>query len=126
MIRPPPRSTLFPYTTLLRSKNIRNDSTLNFKHRTFSGFLKFFLVCAGWGANFSKVSHFYAITIAYRGSKFSQKHSFYSWTMQYCKDFRKKFHLAEWGAFYKKGGFANFQSSISPLSLMIGLRLSLL
>src|SRR5258708_5650961 len=44
----------------------------------------------------------------------------------YCEDFRKKFYLPEWGAFYQKGGISpNFQSSISPLSLMIELRLSL-
>jgi len=44
----------------------------------------------------------------------------------YRKDIWKKFHLAKRGAFYQKRGiFANFQSLISPLSLMIELRLSL-
>src|SRR2546422_4293175 len=30
MIRRPPRSTLFPYTTLFRSKSLRDDSTATF------------------------------------------------------------------------------------------------
>src|SRR5438067_4423713 len=33
MIRPPPRSTLFPYTTLFRSRSIRNRSRANGSRR---------------------------------------------------------------------------------------------
>src|SRR6266496_3461332 len=40
--------------------------------------------------------------------------------------FEKKFHLAEWGAFYQMGKFSHFQGSISLLFLKKLLRLSLL
>src|SRR5258708_25369173 len=64
--------------------------------------------------------------MAYRGSKFLKKYSFYSWTVHTVRIFGKNFICRNGGRFTKKGGFSpNFQSSISPLSLMIELRLSL-
>src|SRR6266568_3875511 len=55
-----------------------------------------------------------------------KKHCFYSWPVYATMIFEKKFHLAEWGAFYQMGKFSHFQGSISSLCLKIWLRLSLL
>src|SRR6266568_6913484 len=74
-----------------------------------------------------KIYLFYLfITVAYWGSNFSKKHCFYSWPVYAATIFEKKFHLAEWGAFYQMGKFSHFQGSISLLFLKQLLRLSLL
>src|SRR5256885_147585 len=36
MIRRPPRSTLFPYTTLFRSRDVATEVGLNFQHFNFA------------------------------------------------------------------------------------------
>src|SRR6266568_5034926 len=111
----PPRGGLYVYFFYFYSfstksvskllQNLRNNIKFNFKRRTISSFLKFFIVFEGWGTDFSEVSHLYAITIAYRGSKFSKKHRSYSWPIYIARIFGKNFIWLNGVHFTKKGGF---------------------
>ena len=114
--------SFFSFSTKSVSKllqNLRNNTKLNFKHRTISSFLKFFIVLEGWGTDFSKVSHLYAITIAYRGSNFSKKHSSYSWTIHTARIFGNNCISLNGGRSIKCPNFFKFQCSISLLCLKI-------
>src|SRR6266568_1661618 len=102
------RLVFFSFSTKSVSKllqNLQNNIKFNFKRRTISSFLKFFIVFEGWGTDFSEVSHLYAITIAYRGSKFSKKHRSYSWPIYIARIFGKNFIWLNGVHFTKKGGF---------------------
>src|SRR5690606_40747970 len=49
MIRPPPRSTLFPYTTLFRSNRSRSRKARHLLERLLHPTLHCFFIHHGWG-----------------------------------------------------------------------------
>src|SRR6266568_4287516 len=100
------------------------------KHYSFFRFLKFLLIFARMGSNFSKVSHLNVIPVAHRGSKLSKKHSIHSWSVYAVSIFGKNFIWLNGVHFIKWAIFPDFQcsqsSNISSLYLKIELHLSLL
>ncbi len=96
------------------------------KHYTFFIFLKCLLILVEIWSTFARVSHLNVTPIAYRGSKFSKKHSSYSWTIHTARIFENNFISLNGERFIKCPNFSNIQCSISLLCLKIGLRVSLL
>src|SRR6266568_7753043 len=94
------------------------------KHYTFFIFLKCPFILVEIWSTFAAVSHLNIIPVAYWGSNFSKKHCFYSWPIYAVMIFEKKFHLAEWGAFYQMSKFSYFEGSISSLFLKLLLHYS--